>query len=215
MITLSDSYGVVGCSSIINWRFACAKTRSDVIHWYAMFQPTAPYLRRSWITALKKARPKSSFLYAAGFVHASNASFSISVYVRVRLAFSPFGGSCVSLSDDCSAATGNAFVGIVVSHSRKSAWTFSASRRSSSSRSRRGSHDTDRWQFCRHTQCPFSRPSVMSFSAIGPCPWPSDTILSVSPATNPCAFASASRYCVGSAPDVRTNTIGVRGDESS
>ena len=34
---------------------------------------------------------------------------------------------------------------------------------------------------CRQTQLPFAVPSAMSRSAIGPWPWPSETILRLSP----------------------------------
>ena len=99
-------------------RLAWAKRKSEVIHWYGMFQPTAPYLRRSWTTAWKKERPKSSLWYGSGLEHFSKSAFSSSSYERIMFALSPLGGSCVSLSDCCSTATGKTAVGIVVSHSR-------------------------------------------------------------------------------------------------
>ena len=93
MITFNASHGTFGCSSRKSFKLACAKLRSDVIHWYAMFQPIAPYFLRSWMTALKKQRPKSKFLYAAGCLHPSNRSMSKSMYERPKFAFKPFGGS--------------------------------------------------------------------------------------------------------------------------
>ena len=133
------------------------------------------------MTALKKHRPKSRFLNSVGCAHPSSVLTSMSMYERPMLALRPFGGSCVSLSEFCRMVEGNSGVGIVVSHILKSSAMPDASRSCSSSRSSVGSHETARWQFCRHTQYPLPCPSAISRSAIGPWPWPSETILRLSP----------------------------------
>lgn len=88
-----------------------------------------------------------------------------SLNARMRLALRPFGGSFVILIPFCSTATGKRGLGLEVSQSRNSAWVssgtaFAFSRICSSV----GSQETARWQFCRHTQSPFSLSRLKNWS---------------------------------------------------
>jgi hypothetical protein len=136
-----------------------------------MFHPTAPNLRLSRMSALKKAVAKIIFLYTSGLVLASYSSGEMSLNVRVRFAFKPRGGSLVTLMPFCSTGTGNLSLGMEVSQMRNSRFTVSGSfcMRSTVSSSL-DSHDTARWQFCRHTQSPDFCAMSIARSAIGPCP---------------------------------------------
>ena len=58
----------------------------------------------------------------------------------------------------CSMGTGNLGLGMLVSHSLKSLWTFSPSI-CSTSLSRDGIHEGERWQFWKKTQRPLSMAS--------------------------------------------------------
>ena len=63
--------------------------------------------------------------------------------------------------------------GIEVSHSRKEGSVLLGSM-PSTSRSSCGIHEVKRWQFMSSTHRPPSRPLLMSASALGPWPWPSE-----------------------------------------
>ena len=154
-----------------SWRTQMRK--SDSLNSYGMFQPSAPNLRRSWMSAWKKASPKKSFLSAAGFGHEANHASSRERKEPARLARSPRGGSLVILTPFCSTATGKCLAGAAVSHSRKSA----CARSGVSSSQRRSSapiHEGARWQFCSTTQPPLPSASWIIRSASGPCPCPSE-----------------------------------------
>ena len=74
------------------------------------------------------------------------------------------GGSRVILTPRCRTAAGNPGLGMEVSQRRKSLWQVSGLM-PSTMRSRLGIQLTARWQFCRHTHCPFSMPRISTFSA--------------------------------------------------
>ena len=77
----------------------------------------APYLRRSKMTAWKKASEKISNLYYCRLVHESYSFSEMSLYVLSKFAFRPFGGSLVILMLDWSTGTGNDVLGIEVNQS--------------------------------------------------------------------------------------------------
>merc|ERR1719361_585278 len=112
-------------------------------------------------------------------------------------------------------ATGNFWEGMEVSHRRYSGSMLSASWEvCSSRRSSVGSHDTHKWQFCKQTHSPFSLPDFIRFAAIGPCPCPREMKLKRPFSdVSPFSLASFMRNDIGSAPVLRTNTIGVVGLE--
>mmetsp|Transcript_65388 Transcript_65388/g.173848 ORF Transcript_65388/g.173848 Transcript_65388/m.173848 type:complete len:371 (+) Transcript_65388:1511-2623(+) len=167
---------------------------------------------RAW----KKHKPKSIFLKArwqnSDFRHASsNQSSSKERYARSKFDFRPFGGSLVIFSPFCSTLTGNCGDGIDVSHRRKASETclpesFSGFR-SSTSTSSFCIHEGARWQFCRITHSPCSRPWAIAPSAFAPCPWPRDTDCVRSPMPSRCASRTIS--AMGSAPDDSTKISGV------
>ena len=128
---------------------------------------------------------------------------------RIRLTRRPLGGSLVSFTPFCSTGTGKVVDGIDDSHSRKSGCTGSVSLTSSSTIfSRDGIHDVARWQFWSATHSPSAIPRRISFSARGPCPWPSEIICMRSPM--PIASRKRRMIEVGSAPVDNTKMIGVR-----
>ena len=110
-----------------------------------MFQPTAPNLRLSKMSALKKAVANSSFLKTSGLEQLSYSSEVTSPKVRIKLARRPRGGSLVTLMPFCSTGTGKWPEGMEVSQMRKSWCTDSGSfcMRSTVSSSL-ASHDTAR-----------------------------------------------------------------------
>mmetsp|Transcript_36834 Transcript_36834/g.85617 ORF Transcript_36834/g.85617 Transcript_36834/m.85617 type:complete len:204 (-) Transcript_36834:523-1134(-) len=108
--------------------------------------------------------------------------------------------------------TGNLLEGIEVSQRRKSRWTLSPSRFSTSFSSC-GIQLAARWQFCSRTQLPRSVAATMRRSAMGPWPWPREMYCSLEP--KPVSSAKRRRSATGSAPAVRTKTSGTMGDESS
>mmetsp|Transcript_11751 Transcript_11751/g.49290 ORF Transcript_11751/g.49290 Transcript_11751/m.49290 type:complete len:218 (+) Transcript_11751:1979-2632(+) len=179
--------------------------RSGSLKPYGMFQPSGPNLRLSWITAWKRQMENSSFLWLAGSLHSSMYSSVILVYDRIRLAFKPLGGSSVILMPFCRIATGNAGDGMAESQSLNSGCTASASIVSQMTSSL-GIHDSARWQFCRHTHMPSSMALSIIASALGPCPWPSDTW------SNRCSISFSShslrRSAIGSAPEDSTKMSG-------
>lgn len=74
---------------------------------------------------------------------------------------------------------------------------------------RRGINDAARWQFCKKIHRPLRlRDRVMSSSALGPWPWPSETI-SMWRVLPRVSFANRNSCWVGSEPGERMNTIGV------
>ena len=86
-------------------------------------------------------------------------SFSeMSAKVRVRLAFSPRGGSWVNLMPFCRMGTGNLGDGMDVSHNRESRCCSFLLAACSSSCSSRGNHDTARWQFCTAR---YAKPNIL------------------------------------------------------
>jgi hypothetical protein len=78
----------------------------------------APYLRRSRITAWKKAKEKTSSLKSWAFEQELYSFYEMSLYVRSKFAFRPFGGSFVIFILACKTGTGKAVLGIDVSQSR-------------------------------------------------------------------------------------------------
>ena len=88
-------------------------------------QPIGPNLRRSWMTAWKKQRPKTIgfHAHALGPVTLSKKVLSeigSERYEPSRFARKPCGGSFVILTAFCRSSDGNARLGIEVSHKRKS-----------------------------------------------------------------------------------------------
>ena len=79
----------------------------------------------------------------------------------------------VILTPFCSTETGNFSDGIEVSHRRKVGSALFGSM-SSTSFSSWFIHETYRWQFISSTHRPCSLPSLISRSALGPCPCPSE-----------------------------------------
>lgn len=192
-----------------------------------------PNLRRSWIRAWKKHKPKRSFLNASFCLQLSNHSGSQMGslrYERPMLALSPLGGSLVILTPFCKTETGKWSAGYDVSQRRKSGWVTSGVSSSHNynaslrllelselkvnyTRSRLGMKLLARWQFWRTTHVPFLTPSSINLMAIGPCPWPSDREKSLE-APNPWSSANFSRTAVGSAPGVSTKIRGMQQWES-
>jgi len=127
------------------------------------------------------------------------------------LARRPFGGSLVILIPFCSTETGNFFEGIEVSHKRKDGSVLLGSM-SSTSFSSVAIHETKRWQFISSTHRPCSLPVVMSFSALGPCPCPSEMKSSL--LSMPACSAYCSRPLTGSAPALSTKMSGMVTDAS-
>ena len=80
-----------------------------------MFQPSGPNFLLSKISALKKQRPQSKDLYAAGLSHDSNSVTSYAKYDLKILFLRPFGGSIVALTPFWRIVTGNFSLGIDVS----------------------------------------------------------------------------------------------------
>mmetsp|Transcript_15467 Transcript_15467/g.36110 ORF Transcript_15467/g.36110 Transcript_15467/m.36110 type:complete len:310 (+) Transcript_15467:1472-2401(+) len=95
----------------------------------------------------------------------------IFLYMALRFARKPLGGSLVIFTPFCSTAMGKAGEGLEVSQSRKSG-AVSSGLMSSIMVSRVGIQLTKRWQFCSRTQSPFSRPRATSASANLSCPCP-------------------------------------------
>merc|ERR550514_53811 len=124
-----------------------------------MFQPIGPNLRRSWMTAWKKHRPKSIGFHANAFGPCtpsknSGSEIGSAMYEPSRLARRPSGGSLVILTPFCRMETGKAPDGAEVSHSRKSGLLPPAPK-SSQIFSSVVIHETARWQFCSTTHEPF------------------------------------------------------------
>ena len=92
-----------------------------------MFQPMGPNLRRSWITAWKRQKPNSSFLYSLGFLQSFSYSSVMLLYVRSRFDRRPCGGYSVIFTPFCSTGIGKEGEGIEVSHSLKSLCMLSCS----------------------------------------------------------------------------------------
>ena len=185
---------------------------------YGMFHPSAPNLRRSWMTAWKKARPKSSGFHAPAFgpsTPSKNSGSEIGSvrYEPSRLALNPFGGSLVILTPSWSTETGKWVDGADVSHRRKSAWARSGER-SSQIFSSVGIHETARWQFWSTTQPPICSASEISRCAIGPCPWPSE-IACVRLPPKPRPSANFNSCAIGSWPGESTKISGDVGLESA
>mmetsp|Transcript_18335 Transcript_18335/g.62323 ORF Transcript_18335/g.62323 Transcript_18335/m.62323 type:complete len:304 (+) Transcript_18335:1484-2395(+) len=135
----------------------------------------------------------------------------MSAYERARFAFTPLGGSFVSLMPFCSTGTGKILVGIDVSHSRNSSCTSDARSPciASTMRSSSSIQLEARWQFCRQTQSPLCCADLMMRSAMGPWPWPSEMMCSLSPGTRSMPSANRCSIPVGSAPVDRMNITGV------
>ena len=125
------------------------------------------------MTPLKSSSPNMMRRHASGLFVPSKISSGSAAYVARRLARSPLGGSLVILTPFCSTETGNLAEGIEVSHSRKEGSVLLGSM-PSTSRSSCGIHETKRWQFMSSTHRPPSLPPLMSASALGPCPCPSE-----------------------------------------
>mmetsp|Transcript_18459 Transcript_18459/g.55661 ORF Transcript_18459/g.55661 Transcript_18459/m.55661 type:complete len:222 (-) Transcript_18459:1094-1759(-) len=191
--------------------------RSDALNSYGMFQPMGPNLRRSWITAWKKASPKASFLKAQALdpsvpsKKASSESGSAR-YEPSMLARKPLGGSLVILTPFCKIETGKCVDGADVSHKRKSGEAASGVS-SSQIFSSVGIHDVHKWQFCSTTHEPARIPSVMSLRAIGPCPCPSE-MAAVRLPPKPRVSAKRSSSVIGSWPGESTKMRGDVLDES-
>ncbi len=81
-----------------------------------MFHPIAPNFLLSKITAWKNANENNNGLNSLGFSHDSYTLSFKSVYVPVKFALSPLGGSFVNLIPVYNTGTGNLFVGIDVNH---------------------------------------------------------------------------------------------------
>merc|ERR1719324_2150588 len=99
--------------------------KSDVLNSYGMFQPIGPNLRRSWMTAWKKVRPKSIGFHAHALgpvTPPKNSGSEMGSWTQLpsRLARKPRGGSLVILTPFCRMETGKAAEGAEVSHRRKS-----------------------------------------------------------------------------------------------
>lgn len=73
---------------------------------HLMFQPKGPNLRRSWMTAWKKDSANSSFFQGPGLEQLSNPTSERSLYPLFTFAFTPLGGSFVSLIPFWSTRTG-------------------------------------------------------------------------------------------------------------
>lgn len=73
-----------------------------------------------------------------------------------------------------------------------------------------GRNDLARWQFCSTTQKPSAAPSSIHFCAMGPCPWPSDTVSTRVPRSS----ANLSSPAMGSLPADSTKMSGVVALES-
>mmetsp|Transcript_3517 Transcript_3517/g.8442 ORF Transcript_3517/g.8442 Transcript_3517/m.8442 type:complete len:210 (-) Transcript_3517:1964-2593(-) len=179
-----------------------------------MFQPKGPYVHLSWMRAWKKHKPNNIFLNACWHASprtapaSSNQSLSRERYARSRFDFRPFGGSLVIFRPFCKTLTGKSGLGIAVSHKRKLSWTLSGCK-SSTKASSFPIHDDAKWQFWRMTHKPWSRPSAMAFSALGPWPCPSDTDCCLS--FMPILTASRTISAMGSAPEDNTKIRGVTG----
>mmetsp|Transcript_27175 Transcript_27175/g.68387 ORF Transcript_27175/g.68387 Transcript_27175/m.68387 type:complete len:224 (+) Transcript_27175:1700-2371(+) len=127
------------------------------------------------------------------------------------LAFTPLGGSLVSLMPFCSTSTGKIGAGMEVSQSRKSGCALDVSSDSSSTIASMSSIQLlARWQLCRHTQSPLDAACCTIISAMRPCPWPSEIMYSRSPGVQPIFCAKRCSIAVGSAPVVRMKMTGVR-----
>lgn len=66
--------------------------KSDSLKAYVTFQPILPYLRRSWTTAWKKAKTKTS-VTKLWWLHSCSAVTGVFWYVLRKFSFRPFGGS--------------------------------------------------------------------------------------------------------------------------
>mmetsp|Transcript_8239 Transcript_8239/g.18050 ORF Transcript_8239/g.18050 Transcript_8239/m.18050 type:complete len:223 (-) Transcript_8239:9299-9967(-) len=171
-----------------------------------MFQPRGPNLRRSRTEAWKKHSPKSIFLNSFRRAQVSNQLSSTCSREPSRLARMPLAGSMVIFTPFCRTKAGKCGEGSEVSQRRKLGCRVS-SENSSQIFSSVGIQLMDRWQFCRHTQVPLSAASWMAFSAMGPCPCPSEMALSLLP--KPISSANFISSVMGAAPGVSTNMRGV------
>mmetsp|Transcript_41907 Transcript_41907/g.98316 ORF Transcript_41907/g.98316 Transcript_41907/m.98316 type:complete len:249 (-) Transcript_41907:831-1577(-) len=179
---------------------------------YKIFHPNGPNFLRSCKTACRKQTPNSSLRHSYGFEHASKKSFSNAKYEPATLVRKPFGGSFTILAPSWSTETGKVALGMLVSQSRKSRCTISGSSESTK-RSSVSIQLVAKWQFCSSTHDPRSLPSVMSRSASGPWPCPSEIASSFFP--KPWSSANLRKIAVGSAPEESTKMSGTVAEESS
>ena len=198
------SVGLKSSRNILSWSMEILRSGGENTYW--MFQPRGPNFLRSRTEAWKKHSPKSIFLNSFLRSEVSNQWSSTCSSDPSKLARMPFAGSTVILMPFCSTKAGKEGEGSEVSHSRKLGCRVS-SVNSSHSFSNVGIHEMLRWQFCKHTQVPLSAASWMAFSAIGPCPCPSEIASSLFP--YPISSASLMSSVIGAAPGVSTKINGV------
>mmetsp|Transcript_2346 Transcript_2346/g.7682 ORF Transcript_2346/g.7682 Transcript_2346/m.7682 type:complete len:207 (-) Transcript_2346:6255-6875(-) len=193
--------------------------RSDSLNSYGIFQPSAPNLRRSWITAWKKVSEKTSGVHATALspmqAESKNSGSEIGSDRKEpsMLARRPLGGSFVILTPFWSTETGKCFEGDEVSQRRKSMCARSGVI-SSQIFSSAAIHEVARWQFCSTTHPPEESASLIIRWASGPCPCPSDMACVRRP-PNPRVSANLSSCDMGSCPGERMKTSGEVLEESA
>mmetsp|Transcript_8548 Transcript_8548/g.20511 ORF Transcript_8548/g.20511 Transcript_8548/m.20511 type:complete len:346 (-) Transcript_8548:3276-4313(-) len=187
--------------------------RSPGLKGYIRFQPIGPNLRRSHTTEWKKHSAKMIDLSSPCFEQVSHTDSEKELYARSMLAFSPDGGSLVSLMELCSTCTGTTFCGSDDRKTRKRGCAPSQS--ASSFFSSLGSQLATSSMFCSITHPPVACISSSAFSATGSCPWPSDTATNRSSVMSKRFPSSRTDFCGTLTPGESRKKMGVSGDESS
>mmetsp|Transcript_17802 Transcript_17802/g.60135 ORF Transcript_17802/g.60135 Transcript_17802/m.60135 type:complete len:229 (-) Transcript_17802:410-1096(-) len=209
-----SSQGTTGLLSRYEVRTFEQMVRSPVLNEYARDHPCAPKRRRPRTMEWNQQSEKRQALKSSGLVQASIRSWLKLAHARTKLDLISAGASLATLTEACISdsgmffAPGSAGGGSADKKQRKSGCAFSWT--TSSNRSKFGTQDVIKWQFCSITQPPVFAKRSSTASAGFSCPWPMEMLQKVPASVEmPLSLPKPSTQGVGSTPGNKTKKTGV------